>query len=308
MAEEKVSVKVDKEIDSLLGRLAMQLKTSKADIISRLFQMAIEEKPKGKLKEKYTELAESLKEVASVPTVARDPFDRVLQVMLLREFKGEKTSDVDLNKILAISAIKTLTQMDPATLIALQRVGTEGTSSQFWQNYMQQQAQMQQNLKTMLFGQRLQQTEQQYQTLADAINERMELINSQIANLEKQIREKPAKDMKSELDEWVAKRKILEDFAETIKPEKIVTEKGKINWGKFLDRALKIGEKIVTRVPATAPPMKPIEKMPVPSIPEKKPEVPKEEVKEEVSEEKPSGLVQVSVQEETPKSVEAKKK
>jgi len=305
----KVPVEVDEKVDELLSELARAKKVPKEQIIADALKTLIKEVPDRK-PEEYIELSDIMKEIS--PTgMSEDPFDKMLKLMLVREFSGKSnvTDGLDLNKILAFAAIKQMLTPDPMTLLAVQRMQTDTTKDSFWQQYMQQQQQMQQNLMTMLFGQRIQETEKRYQDLKEAISERMEWINQQIANLEKAYREKPTKDLASELEEWVKKKQVLEEFAETIKPKEIVTDSGKINWGKLLDRAVGIGEKFVEKLPVKTPepkPIKPLEETQPPlkvktlkPVESKTPEV--SEAEEALEKESYEDIVQVSVQEETPK-------
>jgi hypothetical protein len=66
-----------------------------------------------------------------------------------------------------------------------------------------------------------------------------------------------------QLEYEIKKKEALEKFSETFKPKEIVTETGKINWGKLLDRAVGIGEKIVEKIPARTPEIKPIQPLPI---------------------------------------------
>jgi len=197
--------------------------------------------------------------------------------------------------------------IDPNLLIAITKSGGDsGQWTQFMQTYLQQQAQSQQaqqqfnqQLMTMLFGQRMQQTEQTVQTLRQSLNDYLNELNSRIADLQARVQGGGAsQDLVKQLEYELKKKEVLEKFAESFK----------INWGKLLDRAVGIGEKIVEKIPAKTPEMKPVQPLPVQPIEQEVAPIPQPEVREEtkVEETKPEesyeGIVQVSTQEEAPKT------
>jgi len=254
-----------------------------------------------------TSIDKELLKLALAPKEGEDPFVTIFKMQLFKDMmeRQKKGEDIDLGKILSFMAIKTAMQpqppsIDPNLLIALTKGGGDSNQwSQFMQAYLQQQAQAQQaqqqfnqQLMAMLFGQRMQQTEQQVQTLQESLKDYLNELNNRIAELQSKASSGASKDIVQQLEYELKKKEILEKFAESFKPKEIVTESGKINWGKLLDRAVGIGEKIVEKIPKETPMMREIKTIPEGPIQEI--EIPQEqgEFKD---------IVQVSVQKETPK-------
>jgi len=217
--------------------------------------------------------------VALTPKEAEDPFVTVFKLQFLKDMldKSKKGEEIDLNKLLTFMAIKTAMQpqppsIDPNILLALTK---SGDNTQFLQAYLQQMAQNQQmqqqfnqQLLMTLFGQKMQQTEQQMQTLQESLKEALDEVNERIASLQLQAQSQSGQspDLLKQLEYEIKKKEMLEKFAETFKPKEIISESGKINWGKVLDRIVDIGEKVVEKLPARTPELKPIQTIPIQEI------------------------------------------
>ena len=194
----------------------------------------------------------------------------------LLEKKEQKESELDLNKILAIFAIKTAFQpqtqsIDPTLLLLLTRSHDNSQLSQFMQAYLQQQSQalqqqvqFNQQLMAMLFGQKIQKTEQTVQAIQESLQEYLKQVNEKIESLRSQIQssQNPQPDLLQQLEYEIKKKEMLEKFAQEFKPKDIVTESGKINWGKFVEKGLNVFEKFVEKLPAQAPPLKTVQPIP----------------------------------------------
>jgi len=218
-----------------------------------------------------------LLKVALTPKEGEDPFVTIFKIQMFRDMldKTKKGEEIDLNKLLTFMAIKTAMQpqppsIDPNVLLALTKGGGD---SQFMQAYLQQAAQNQQmqqqfnqQLLMTLFGQKMQQQEQQMQTLQESLKEALEEVNERIATLQLQAQGGQNPDLLKQLEYEIKKKEMLEKFAETFKPKEIISESGKINWGKVLDRIVDIGEKVVEKLPAKTPELKPIQTIPIQEI------------------------------------------
>jgi hypothetical protein len=194
----------------------------------------------------------------------------------LLEKKEQKESELDLNKILAIFAIKTAFQpqtqsIDPTLLLLLTRSHDNSQLSQFMQAYLQQQSQalqqqvqFNQQLMAMLFGQKIQKTEQTVQAIQESLQEYLKQVNEKIESLRSQIQssQNPQPDLLQQLEYEIKKKEMLEKFAQEFKPKEIVTESGKINWGKFVEKGLNVFEKFVEKLPAQVPTLKTVQPIP----------------------------------------------
>lgn len=241
-------------------------KISKEEIPKLVEQLAKEAPSQGIDKE--------ILKIALTPKEGEDPFVTIFKIQMFRDMmdRYKKGEELDLNKILTFMAIKTAMQpqpqsIDPNILLALTKGGGD---SQFLQAYLQQMAQNQQmqqqfnqQLLATLFGQRIQQTEQSVQSLQESLNEALQNINDRIAALQAQAQTGGSPDLLKQLEYEIKKKEVLEKFAETFKPKEIVSESGKINWGKVLDRIVDVGEKVVEKLPAKTPELKPVQMMPV---------------------------------------------
>jgi hypothetical protein len=245
----------------------------KKEDVPKLIEQMVKETPQG--------VDKDLLRLALEPKQQEDPLIYMMRVNMIQQMldRAKKGEELDMNKILTFMAIKTAmqpqpTSIDPNLLLALTKAPSGDSSaqwSQFMQAYLQQQAQMQQQqaqfnqqLMTMLFGQRMQQTEQMVQTLQQSLNDYLQDLNTRIVDLQAKVSTPGASpDLVQQLDYEIKKKEMLEKFAESFKPKEIVTETGKINWGKLLDRAVGIGEKIVEKLPARAPEIKPVQPIPV---------------------------------------------
>ena len=146
----------------------------KKEEIPKLIEELVEKSEKGGV-----EIDRELLKLALEPKQQEDPMVTIYKLQLFRELleRQKKGEDIDMNKILTFMAIRTAMQpqpasIDPNLLLALTKAPSGGDSqfSQFMQAYLQQLAQQQQQamqfnqqLLTILFGQKLQQTEQQVQ-------------------------------------------------------------------------------------------------------------------------------------------------
>jgi hypothetical protein len=246
----------------------------KKEDIPKLIEQMVKETPDGGIDREILRLALE-------PKQQEDPLIYMMRVNMIQQMleRTKKGEELDMNKILTFMAIKTAMQpqpssIDPNLLLALTKAPSSDSSgqwSQFMQAYLQQQAQMQQQqaqfnqqLMSMLFGQRIQQTEQTVQALQQSLSDYLQDLNQKILDLQARITQPGASpDLVQQLEYEMKKKEVLEKFAETFKPKEIVGEGGKINWGQLLDRAMGIGEKIVEKMPPRMPELKPVQPIPV---------------------------------------------
>jgi hypothetical protein len=233
---------------------------------------------KEEQKPKEEDIIEFLKKL---PEAQKGSTRQELIDLLLTDKIAERLSnkeDLDLNKLLAIGLIKNILQppqptLDTNLLAALISKANNPNSDQWaqiMQLYLQQQAQafqaqqqFNQQLMTMIFGQRLQQQDKQLEELRESINQQIEFISQQIEALRKQ---QPGTSLESEVQDWMKKKELLENIAEALRPEKIVKEGGKIDWGNILNRILKIGETFASKLPAQQPALRQIQPIPIQEV------------------------------------------
>ena len=98
-------------------------------------------------------------------------------------------------------------------------------------------------------------------------------VDQKIESLKTQVQSSPnpQPDLLEQLEYEIKKKELLEKFAEQFKPKEIVTEGGKINWGKLLDRIIGVGEKVVEKLPARTPEMRPVQQIPLQEIAQPQP-------------------------------------
>jgi len=230
------------------------------------------------------ELDKELLKLVLEPKQQEDPLIYMMRISMLRELleRFKKGEDVDMNKILTFMAIRTAMQpqppsIDPNLLLALTKTPGDSGWTQFMQAYLQQQAQIQQQqqqfnqqLMALLFGQKMQQTEQQVQSIQQSLQEYLRQVDEKIESLRSQMMSSPnpQPDLIQQLEYEIKKKELLEKFAEQFKPKEIVTESGKINWGKLLDRIIGVGEKVVEKLPTRVPEVKPVQPIPLQSVPQ----------------------------------------
>jgi hypothetical protein len=255
----------------------------KKEEIPKLIEELVEKSEKG------VEIDKELLKLALEPKQQEDPLIYLMRVSMIRDMleRQKKGEDIDMNKILTFMAIRTAMQpqpqsIDPNLLLALTKTPSGGDSqfSQFMQAYLQQLAQQQQQamqfnqqLLTILFGQKLQQTEQQVQSIQQSLQDYLKQVDQKIESLKTQVQSSPnpQPDLLEQLEYEIKKKELLEKFAEQFKPKEIVTEGGKINWGKLLDRIIGVGEKVVEKLPARVPEMKPVHQIPLQEIAQPQP-------------------------------------
>jgi hypothetical protein len=255
----------------------------KKEDIPKLIEELVEKGEKG------VEIDRELLRLALEPKQQEDPLIYLMRVSMIRDMleRQKKGEDIDMNKILTFMAIRTAMQpqpqsIDPNLLLALTKAPSGGDSqfSQFMQAYLQQLAQQQQQamqfnqqLLTILFGQKLQQTEQQVQAIQQSLQDYLKQVDQKIESLKTQVQSSPnpQPDLLEQLEYEIKKKELLEKFAEQFKPKEIVTDSGKINWGKLLDRIIGVGEKVVEKLPARTPEMKPVQQIPLQEIAQPQP-------------------------------------
>jgi len=240
------------------------------EVVKLVMPLVKEDKPKEE------DVIEFLKKL---PEQQKGSTRQELIDLLLTDKIAERLSnkeDLDLNKLLAIGLIKNILQppqpaIDTNLLAALISKTNNNSNSDGWvqimQLYLQQQAQafqaqqqFNQQLLTMMYGERLQKQDEQLEELRESINQQIELISKQIEALRKQ---QPSVSLEGEIQDWMKKKEMLENIAESLRPEKIVKEGGKIDWGNILNRILKIGETFAAKLPVQQPALRPIEAIPV---------------------------------------------
>jgi hypothetical protein len=249
----------------------------KKEEIPKLIEELAEESEKG------VEIDKELLKLALEPKQQEDPMVTIYKLQLFRDLleRQKKGEEIDMNKILTFMAIRTAMQPQPQSidtnlLLALTKTPSGDSQwAQFMQAYLQQQnqalqqqVQFNQQLMAMLFGQKLQQTEQQVQTIQQSLQEYLKQVDQKIESLKTQVQSSPnpQPDLLQQLEYEIKKKEMLEKFAEEFKPKEIVSEGGKINWGKMLERIIGVGEKVVEKLPARTPEMKPIQQIPLQEI------------------------------------------
>jgi hypothetical protein len=255
----------------------------KKEDIPKLIEELAEKSEKGGV-----EIDRELLKLALEPKQQEDPMVTIYKLQLFRDLleRQKKGEDIDMNKILTFMAIRTAmqpqpTSIDPNLLLALTKAPSgDSQFSQFMQAYLQQLAQQQQQamqfnqqLLTILFGQKLQQTEQQVQAIQQSLQDYLKQVDQKIESLKTQVQSSPnpQPDLLEQLEYEIKKKEMLEKFAEQFKPKEIVTDSGKINWGKLLDRIIGVGEKVVEKLPARTPEMKPVQQIPLQEIAQPQP-------------------------------------
>jgi len=136
---------------------------------------------------------------------------------------------------------------------------------------MQQQMQMQQNLITLLFGERIKRQEEKIEKLREETKEMIEKIDQRINTLQVMASQQPERsDITQQIKALIEFRDSLKEAVEKLglaeKP--VADEKGRINVARLLERGLKLGEKIIEKIPATPPQPKPVREIPVQPMPQ----------------------------------------
>jgi hypothetical protein len=248
MAGENVKVEDEsKKIDVIAKELAEILSSSKTP------------------EEKREDIKEYLKEFSSERNSRQDLIDLYLAKKITKVFDEDedKKNDIPLDKILTLGIVQNLLRpqqqqtIDPTLLLAIVK-GSGSELEKILPVLIQQQAQAQQQalqynqqLMTLLLGEKTKSQEEKYTSLAKALEEKFKQIDEKISSLSTQAQQNPS--IESELEDWIRKKQVLEGIADVIKPGKVVTEEGKINWGGVLDKLLNIASEVVKRPPAMQP-------------------------------------------------------
>jgi hypothetical protein len=253
MAEENVKDEDEsKKIDVIAKELAEILSSSKTP------------------EEKKEDITEYLKEFSTEKNSRQDLIDLYLARKIAKSFDEDedKKDDIDLNKVLALGIVQQLLRppqqqtIDPTLLLAVLK-GNSSELDKILPVLIQQQAQAQQQamqynqqLTALLLGEKTKAQEEKYSSLAKALEEKFKQIDEKISSLSTQAQQNPS--IEGELEDWIRKKQVLEGIADVIKPGKVVTDEGKINWGGVLDKLLNIAGEVVKRPPA----MQPIQALP----------------------------------------------
>jgi len=215
--------------------------------------------------EKREDIKEYLKEFSSERNSRQDLIDLYLAKKITKVFDEDedKKNDIPLDKILTLGIVQNLLRppqqqtIDPTLLLAIVK-GSGSELEKILPVLIQQQAQAQQQalqynqqLMTLLLGEKTKAQEEKYSSLAKALEEKFKQIDEKISSLSQQAQQNPS--IESELEDWIRKKQVLEGIADVIKPGKVVTEEGKINWGGVLDKLLNIASEVVRRPPAMQP-------------------------------------------------------
>ena len=215
--------------------------------------------------EKQEDIKEYLKEFSSERNSRQDLIDLYLAKKITKAFDEDedKKNDIPLDKILTLGIVQNLLRpqqqqtIDPTLLLAIVK-GSGSELEKILPVLIQQQAQAQQQalqynqqLMTLLLGEKTKAQEEKYTSLAKALEEKFKQIDEKISSLSQQAQQNPS--IESELEDWIRKKQVLEGIADVIKPGKVVTEEGKINWGGVLDKLLNIASEVVKRPPAMQP-------------------------------------------------------
>jgi hypothetical protein len=245
--EDETGIDENKKIDIIAKELAEILSSSKSE------------------EEKREDITKYLQQFNSNRNSRQDLIDLLLAKKIAESFEkdSDKKNDIDLNKVLALGIVQQLLRppqqqtIDPMLLLAVLK-GSGSELDKILPVLIQQQAQAQQQamqynqqLTALLLGEKTKAQEEKYSSLAKALEEKFKQIDEKISSLSQQAQQNPS--IESELEDWIRKKQVLEGIADVIKPGKVVTEEGKINWGGVLDKLLNIASEVVRRPPAMQP-------------------------------------------------------
>jgi len=219
----------------------------------------------------------------SLPELKQSTRQDLIDVLLAHKItkilgkEDSSSGDIDFNKLLAFGVINQMfrqqSNIDPNLLIALMNKGSDSDAwDKFLAAYLQQQAQTQQTqlqfnqqLIATLFGQRLTEQDRQVKEIKESLEKEIKKIDDRIRQLQEEAKNQPSasQDLIDMLEYEMKKKEVLEKFAETFKPERIVQEGGKIDWGKLAERMLSTFEK-VAEARARMPTYQPVQEIPIP--------------------------------------------
>jgi len=166
-------------LDKVLDALSKRLGVDKAKLIEVLVKSYIEERNRYKSIKDLGDFAER-RFLKSDMTL-----DDIFKYNLMRKMLGEE--DINLNKVLALAAIRQLFQPDPTMIMLIERMSTSGSKGgsddkwlQFFIQQQQQQQQLMMQMMQILFGKRYE----------EMMNEFMGQVQSQQEQIRKEFDEK----------------------------------------------------------------------------------------------------------------------
>lgn len=287
MEKEEKLIKVDKEVDDLLAEVARVTNTTKQEVLRELIKNLSEEaKHISSSKREDMDLKDLIK---SIPvSESRDSvLSRVTEALatqkLMEKLMDDRNDDVDWDKLLKVMMIKMATQPDLQQLLLYEKLlnrdsNKQDKTSELLAQMMIAQMQQQQQLMATILGNQQKEQQKTFQELKDRTEKMVEELNKRIEMLQNYIMMANNKEEQQTLAEELKKviefKNSLKEAAEAlgvVEQKEVVDNSGKINWARVLDRALKMGEKVIDKIDklkAPAPPPKQVVEMPLPQSPQ----------------------------------------